>query len=699
MNYLPTKRFDFIPFLIVLATLAGCTDKFNTSHPDEGGVVLTIDWSNIESAVPSTYHAYVSASSGKNRFFGNLSGFTNNLVVEPGEAMLYVYNNAEHISVNENKANILNDGARSAANPGLFYSFSKQIVTERDQDIDQIALMNRQTGELKISLAIKPAAMIAKIRKVSAVLEGVASELDMQTNELSASSAVPVDFSINGFYAIANLRLFGFIRQSVPIIRLDVEFVNGNRTSVTSSITSNIVDFNLSKNKLFTLNASMNVPNEASTITIDRWECNTESRYLSVYPSIIDLPSNACTESATVVTDQPSWTYRITQTGAWLSVSKSDNLLTFSASANDFMETRQAIVNISAVGLNEIITVTQKGLDTPFGDDFYADKQTVRLQRASIGKGINIVLLGDGYTSYEMRKETGKYEQDMRAAADHFFSVYPISKYRNYFNIYMITAISNHVGISNKQTNTTVDTRFKTIWEGGNSTVIDCDDNIVFEYVDAIAELSSANIHEITVIMPINANIYAGTCFMYRGTSAGNGFSICMCPVGRYYKDVVVHEAAGHGFAKVTDEYIYNQREFIPETDKDYINNMKKTYGWFENVDFSDDISETSWSDFAGLPKYSMVDAFEGAYTYGKGIWRPESNSCMNNNVPYFNAPTRWAQVSRVYKYAGINYTFSQFFQDDEIPAYPLSTQSKVETFIPLAPPVIKILNHPIVGR
>ena len=696
MTYL-TTGFGFlsiIPFLI--ASLTGCyADKFNTSHPDEGGIVLTMDWSNIESAVPSTYQAYITSSSGQNKFFENLSGVSNNLVVDPGEAVLYVYNSAENISVNGNKANIINNGRGITSTPGLFYTFSKQIVTERDKDITQTALMNRQTGELKISIAIKPAAMIAKIRTVSAVLENVASELDMLTNELSAPYEVPINFSINTYFAVANLRLFGFVQRSAQNLRLDVEFENGNKRSVTSNLTSFITDFNESKNRLFSLNASMFVPDEnASTITIDQWECNTESRYLSVYPYAVELPYSASSQSVTVVTDQSSWVTSISQTGNWLFTSISDNQLTLSVTANTNSESRQATVNISAGGLNENITVTQAASEKSVEN--YVDKEIVRLQRATIGKGINIVLLGDGYTSNEMGKGTGKYEQDMRAAVDHFFSVYPISAFRNYFNVFMITAISNQSGLSNKSTNRIVDSKFKTLWEGGNSTLIDCDDVIVQDYVRSIIELFSTGIHDITVIMPINANVYAGTCYMYLDISSsnryGNGFSISMCPVGASFKDVSVHEAAGHGFGKVADEYINNRFEEIPETEKDYIKSLKR-YGWYENVDLSNNILETSWSGFANLPKYNMVGVFEGARYYGKGIWRPEYNSCMNNNTPYFNAPTRWAQVRRIYRLAGIDYTFSEFLQDDIIPAIP-ATRSKGEEFIPLAPPVIKTLRQ-----
>jgi hypothetical protein len=318
----------------------------------------------------------------------------------------------------------------------------------------------------------------------------------------------------------------------------------------------------------------------------------------------------------------------------------------------------------------------------------------VKLQNATVGKGVNIVLMGDGYTLKDMDKGTGKYEQDMRTAANSFFSVYPYTEYRDYFNVYMIAAISNQEGISVESTRTRVDTRFETVWEGGSSTGIDCNADIVVEYLNAISELSSANIHDLTVIMPINANIYAGTCVMYYHSNFtsdyANGFSISMCPTGWAFKEIVIHEAAGHGFAKVTDEYVYYPNEPIPDEDKTLIKTLKR-YGWCENVDFYDHITQTSWKDFAGLSKYNMVGTFEGARSYGKGIWKPEYNSCMNDNIPYYNAPTRWAIVRRIMRLAGINYSFSQFIQDDRIPAYPATVRRYAgKDFIPTSPPVIK---------
>ena len=64
-------------------------------------------------------------------------------------------------------------------------------------------------------------------------------------------------------------------------------------------------------------------------------------------------------------------------------------------------------------------------------------------------------------------------------------------------------------------------------------------------------------------------------------------------------------------------------------------------FGHNANADLTDDPARIKWREFYELPQYGMVGAFEGAYMYARGIWRPETNSCMNNNVSYFNAPNR----------------------------------------------------------
>ncbi|MDR1380720.1 MAG: hypothetical protein LBJ47_04490 [Tannerella sp.] len=682
---------SFTPVIAaMLLTLAGCVDEnFRTSHPDEGGVVLTTDWDGgAEVALPPVYKARIVSLSGKTQDFDNLSGATNSLVVEPGEATLYVYNPAENITVFGTKATVDRSGAGISAVPETFFSYSGQIYTEQDLDVPHTALMRRRTGDLKLSLAIKPASAIGLVKAVSAELDGVASELDMQTNALSTPSSVSFPLPRSTFYASATLRLLGFATSATPGLRLKVELENGYAASISHDLLPLVKDFNDSKNRLFTLNATLTVAADGNGVTVGDWTSNTESRYLSLSASEVSLPGAASAESVTVATDQPSWEYSIIKTGDWLAVSKTGDQLNLSASENTGTDSRRATVNISTGGLSESITVTQDGYAPPV----YSDREVAVLQRATVGKGVNIVLMGDGYTSADMARGDGKYERDMRAATDHFFSVYPYTEYRDYFNVYMVVAVSNEEGISIDAENRTVDTKFEARWEGGRSTGIDCNENTVLEYCEEISELENVDGNDITIIMPINAYIYAGTCMMgyfgNLGTDFGNGFSISMCPVGSSFREVVIHEAGGHGFAKLMDEYVYYRDETIPDEEKqEYI--RFKAYGWCENIDFHDDISLTSWRSFANMSKYDMVSTFEGASMYGKGIWRPEYNSCMNNNVAYYNAPGRWAQVRRLKRLAGFDYTFSDFLRDDAVPEYPSEVRSAPADFTPLAPPVI----------
>jgi hypothetical protein len=696
-----------ILIITALLTFFGCKDDkeiYNTSHPEKGGIILTMDWSNSTDTPPSICQARF-FSDGTSLLFENLNNGTNSLITEPGDASILVYNQAEQIAISRKKATIApnDNGTGISPNPGHFFSYYGQVYTERDQDVALTAMMKRQTSDFKLSFAIKPAAMISRVQQVKAEITGVASALDLETNALSEAASVSALLTKSAYYVGTTMRLFGFDSSTGPILRLNIQLENGRTILLEKDLSTLIAEFNPSRNSLFSLNANLYLSEENGFL--DNWECNTESRYLSLSASEITLPGDASGESIVIATDQPSWGYSLIAVGDWLTLTRTDTQLELFASENTETTERQATVHISAEGLSETITVIQEQRAARE----YSDKEWTLLQRATIGNGVNIVLMGDGYTIKDMTKETGKYETEMRQTMEHFFSIYPYTRYRDYFNVYMVIAISNEEGISNQSTQTPVDTQFNAIWDGAQSTRSVCDDDTVFDYVDLIPELSSVDINDLTVIMPINADIYAGTCFMYHSLIPSDtygyaeGFSISMCPVGWDFKETIVHEAGGHGFSKVTDEYYnnptyYHPYETFPLEKREEIIIRKEEWGWYENVDFYDDILQTSWRGFANNPKYHMVSTFEGAYMYGKGIWRPEYNSCMNNNIPYFNAPTRWAQVRRIMHLAGFDYSFDRFLEEDIVPAFPTSIRSKGE-FKPLAAPIIKTLDPDKIKR
>jgi hypothetical protein len=133
----------------------------------------------------------------------------------------------------------------------------------------------------------------------------------------------------------------------------------------------------------------------------------------------------------------------------WLSVSTSSGGIgttevTVTAQGNNSVDRRSGEVTFSASSMQpKKFTVTQSGV--PAESTSYADGEVLQLQEATMfgtnDMGINIVVMGDGYTIDDMDKDTGKYEKDMREAMNSFFSVYPLSEYRDYFNVYMVVAI------------------------------------------------------------------------------------------------------------------------------------------------------------------------------------------------------------------------------------------------------------------
>lgn len=343
---------------------------------------------------------------------------------------------------------------------------------------------------------------------------------------------------------------------------------------------------------------------------------------------------------------------------------------------------RRVTLHVTADGFSQDIEVIQQPFDAEAN---YGDGEVVALQRATTGLGVCLVVVGDGYTLAEMARGTGKYETDMRRAVEAFFSVYPYSDYRSSFDVYMVTAISEEAGMSCASPAEEVDTKFSTLWQG-TSTSISCDDGAVRDWMARVTSVTGYRMQDLTVVMPINRAVYAGTSLMWT-----DGFSISMIPVGSSFDKLVVHEAGGHGFAKLLDEYVYYETE-IPAQTRAEIERFK-AYGFYINADFSEDITRTTWCDFADRPEYPMVGTYPGAGTYRLGIWRPEANSCMNDNVAYFNAPSRWAQIRRIRELAGQpNYSFEEFLLEDRRPAYPVQLRTAIgdfTRFVPSGTPVV----------
>ncbi len=183
-----------------------------------------------------------------------------------------------------------------------------------------------------------------------------------------------------------------------------------------------------------------------------------------------------------------------------------------------------------------------------------------------------------------------------------------------------------------------------------------------------VSPVDESNLNQSLIIVTPNTIDYGGITEMWE-----DGSTIAFCPLSEdtYPYDargIIQHEAGGHGFGKLGDEYIYHNGfiEFCCPLDFATLNHGK-SLGWYENLSLTGKMHEVPWAHLIFDDRYSdVVDIYEGGFMHSRGVFRSEQNSCMNNNISYYNAISREAIVKRIMEYAGESYSFEKFVENDK---------------------------------
>lgn len=305
-------------------------------------------------------------------------------------------------------------------------------------------------------------------------------------------------------------------------------------------------------------------------------------------------------------------------------------------------------------------TVTQKDYE-------YDEDQWLDLQTATKGNngGINIVFIGDGYDANDIA--SGQYLKDMKDGMGYFFDIEPYKTYRDYFNVLTAFALSTESGVGT--VNTIRYNRFNTTFEGGMG--LKCDYDEMFSYVLQNPRVNTSNLCQTLIVVIPNSTDYGGITQMWE-----DGSAIAFCPKSTYgypfdSRGVMQHEAGGHGFGKLGDEYIYHNA-FIDACGCTCCGHVDavlgaQALGWYQNISITGKMHQVPWSHLIYDSRYSdIVDIFEGAFMHTRGVFRSEQNSCMNNDIPYYNTISREAIVKRIKAYAGEEYSYEDFVRNDK---------------------------------
>ena len=297
----------------------------------------------------------------------------------------------------------------------------------------------------------------------------------------------------------------------------------------------------------------------------------------------------------------------------------------------------------------------------------YGEDEWITLQKATKGNkgGINIVLLGDGFNAKDIA--SGDYLKDIKQEVEYFFGIEPYKTYRDYFNVYTAIPLSAESGVGT--VNTIRYNRFNTTFTGGVGLKADYDE--VFSYALGAPTVNKGNLNQTLIIIVPNSTDYGGICQMWQ-----DGSAIAFCPQSTYgypldTRGVIQHEAGGHGFGKLGDEYIYHNA-FIDACSCSCCGHESaiiaaKSHGWYDNLELTGKMHSVGWSHLIFDNRYSdIVDIYEGGFMHSRGVFRSEPNSCMNNNIPYYSTISRESIVKRIKAYAGEAYSFEDFVKNDK---------------------------------
>lgn len=319
--------------------------------------------------------------------------------------------------------------------------------------------------------------------------------------------------------------------------------------------------------------------------------------------------------------------------------------------------------------------------DMYYSTDFSKDKEVKMLNSATAGRGINIVIMGEAYSDRLI--SDGTYEHDMKAAMEQIFSVEPFKSFKNLFNVYMVTAVSENE-IVGENTALRYD---RNGWD--NPDALERDDIALYEYISQAVGQGELGIYlnkNVTTFIVVNKYSSAGVAMVRGGGGTDDEYYDYPAKLSgvafaekstdsENYRYTVCHEF-GHAFAGLHDEYIEKEGE-METWESDTKKYYQSHFGWWSNISFTSNPAQVGWKRFleagSGYDE-SEVSIIEGAL-YQKGIWKSVDESMMNAGGE-FSVPAREAIYKKIHKVAygeEWQYSFDDFVAWDRNAVPPVS--------------------------
>lgn len=249
---------------------------------------------------------------------------------------------------------------------------------------------------------------------------------------------------------------------------------------------------------------------------------------------------------------------------------------------------------------------------------------TTFLDNGPSSNRVDIVFLGDGYTSTEL----AIYQSHINSMMSHLFNEGedPFPRYNNYFNAHRIDVISPQSGADDPSVGTFVNTALDATYRYDGVT----QRLLYINNAKANAALSAGLNGALTAdmkLVTVNATQYGGGGGTYAVYAGGNASAT----------EIALHEL-GHSFAGLADEY----------------GGFTTSYTGSEPTEpnATKDPTGAKWAHWNGYvqPGIGTIGAYDGARYYDHGIYRPSLNSKMRVLGQPFDAVSREEFILDIYR-------------------------------------------------
>ena len=337
----------------------------------------------------------------------------------------------------------------------------------------------------------------------------------------------------------------------------------------------------------------------------------------------------------------------------------------------------------------------------------YTTGEVIVYHKSSNANPVTMVVTGDGYTENDLQYG-GKFEKNARSALDFLFGVEPYKSYMDYFNVYIIPALSVDSGADNYTIGLDRNTYFNSGWSDDGNDMY-ANDVLLMNFVRTFCpdfKDGKLTLDNLPICLLVNDVRHGGICYSWK---SGKSFAIVPTTEGEWklpgneetgisvctWRNTFLHEYGGHCFGRLMDEY--HQEESGNTYDMGAIegHSWEMPFGLNITADETGVNDMVYWERMIGDERFPKVGMYEGGYNYEYGIWRSEEVSAMDDNRRYFNAVSRRIIVERIMKISGQEFDFEDFCTKDvdydelrDAVSIPTRNPSGIEVFPHTPPPV-----------